>query len=623
MSTNTVKVKLHNMEIMLKYGYIVAASFRFTNNFQGEEEAYTAQLNYVTREDLQLQAVKMFISHFFNTFTYRSHLPLPTDNPTNIDVLLYLSSTNTDEQNDNSFKFNLELNMVGILVDRNVLEATLKFVERNETSNRMNICVKLPIAASDTLKTLNRKRYARMSYIAIELFTNIMEHAAQMQLPSDTQVIRLITNHIFQRTETEIAELEENGLMLQILKVVERLDNAFQTSSQNSHKTKIVQLSQKYLTRDLEDEYVQKGLEMEALQCKMITKTTNVNIRFHCGKQFYANVILTDFESMSLNLKAKIVGIDNSETEEIAKYLTSTCSEINDAFLKGKKDGRIVLAVKQHTDRMEELVLTAIKMILKRLLIAYRSHLQCATVKTTWVDVLVFPECSPTDGGHGSNNEGELKLNLRLFMSRITEENEICTATVNFITKKTSSPEDYNETDIHLKLPISTKEKGTTRQKVEVSAPCYGIASVGGMLFVISDKHIKKISLDKTVDFDLNSHSIFCDLPASEVYYLAVNREKLLFSADDSVFCYDINGVFQWIYKMKIPKQITTDEDGNVFVADAGTNVIVRYDGKSTENLLTNSNGLVLPTGVHYDKQEKCLLVCNFSNGRAFLFDRN
>lgn len=172
-------------------------------------------------------------------------------------------------------------------------------------------------------------------------------------------------------------------------------------------------------------------------------------------------------------------------------------------------------------------------------------------------------------------------------------------------------------------IKIIDIEKGTTCQKVEVSAPCYGIASVGGMLFVISDKHIKKISLDKTVDFDLNSHSIFCDLPASEVYYLTVNREKLLFSADDSVFCYDINGVFQWIYKMKIPKQITTDEDGNVFVADAGTNVIVRYDGKSTENLLTNSNGLVLPTGVHYDKQEKCLLVCNFSNGRAFLFDRN
>lgn len=62
---------------------------------KGKEEAFTAQLNYVTREDLQLQAVKMFISQFFNTFSYRSHLPLPTDNPTNIDVLLYLSSTNT------------------------------------------------------------------------------------------------------------------------------------------------------------------------------------------------------------------------------------------------------------------------------------------------------------------------------------------------------------------------------------------------------------------------------------------------------------------------------------------------------------------------------------------------
>lgn len=160
--------------------------------------------------------------------------------------------------------------MVGILVDRNVLEATLKFVERNETSNRMNICVKLPITASDTLKTLNRKRYARMSYIAIELFTKIMEHAAQMQLASDIQVIRLITNHIFQRTEAETAELEENDLMLQILKVVERLDNAFQTSPQNSHKKKIVQLSQKYLTQDLEDEYVKRGLEIEALQCKYL-----------------------------------------------------------------------------------------------------------------------------------------------------------------------------------------------------------------------------------------------------------------------------------------------------------------------------------------------------------------
>ncbi|XP_071146397.1 uncharacterized protein [Mytilus edulis] len=681
---------------------------------KGKEEAYTAQLNYVTREDLQLQAVKMFISQFFNTFSYRSHLPLPTDNPTNIDVLLYLSSTNTDDQNDNSFKFNLELNMVGILVDRNVLEATLKFVERNETSNRMNICVKLPITASDTLKTLNRKRYARMSYIAIELFTNIMEHAAQMQLTSDIQVIRLITNHIIQRREAETAELEENYLMLQILKVVERFDNAFQTSPQNSHKKKIVQLSQKYLTQDLEDEYVKRGLEIEALQCKMIIKTTNVNIRFYCGKQFYAKVILADFESMNLNLKAKIVGIDNSETEEIANYLKSTCSEINGAFLKGKKDGCIVFAVEQHTNGMEDLVLAAIKMLLKRLLLAYRSHLQCSTVKTTCVDVLVFPECTQKDGEHGSNNTGELKLSLKLFTSRITEENEICTATVNFITKKTSSEEDYHESDIHLKLPISTKaidssascsftirkevlrfkhlsvniqdcvmigklivlvdnlnnrliiknieddstrfqslsgfpwgitkienytvgvsypfekvihiidiENGATCQEIKVSAPCYGISSVDGMLFAISENYIEKISLDKTGNSDLNSYSIFCDLPALEVYYLTANREKLLFSSDDSVFCYDINGVFQWIYKMKIPKQITTDEDGNVFVADAGTNMIVRYDGKSAENLLTNSNGLVLPTGVHYDKQGQCLLVCNFSNGKAFLFDRN
>ncbi|XP_052083372.1 uncharacterized protein LOC127720692 isoform X2 [Mytilus californianus] len=729
---------------------------------KGEKEAYIAQLSYVTREDLQFQAIKTFISQFFNTFTYRSYLPLSTDNPTNIDVLLYPASTYTDDQNDDSFKLNLglnmaeiivdrnvleatlkfveinmyfigsyeayfvddqnddsfklnlELNMAEIIVDRNVLEATLKFVEINETSNRMNICLRLPIIAMDTSKRLNRKRYARMSYIAIELFTNILEHAAQMEVPSEIQSIRLIRNHVFQRTEAEIAELEEKELFLQILKVVERLDNSFQNSQENSYKEKIVLLSQTYLNQDLEIEFVKKGLEINALHCKMITKTTNVNIRLYCGKQFYAYVKQADFESMSLNLTAKIVGIENSGTEEIVKYLKSTCSEIDGAFLKGKKEGRIVLAVKQHVNGMEDLVLTASKMLLKRLLIAFRSHLQCATVKTTCVDVLVFPESTITDDSHGSNNDGELKLNLRLFTSRITEENEVCTATVNFIKKKTSSPKDYHETDIHLKLPINTKaiessascsftirkevlrfkplsvniqdcvmigklivlvdnlngrliikniaddstrfqrlsvfpwgitkienytvgisypsekcikiidlEKGTTCQIIKVSAPCYGISSVDGMMFAICDNYIKKISLDKTVNCDLNSHSIFCDLPALEVYYLTVSTEKLLFSADDSVYCYDINGVFQWIYKMKIPKNITTDEDGNVFVADAGSNVIVRCDGKRAENLLTKSDGLNFPTGVHYDKQGKCLLVCNFSNGRAFLFDRN
>ncbi|CAC5424434.1 unnamed protein product [Mytilus coruscus] len=681
---------------------------------KGEKEAHIAQLSCVTREDLQFQAVKTFIGHFFNTFTYRSHLPLPTDNPTNIDVLIYPASTSTDDQNDDSFKLNLELNMAGIIVHRNILEATLKFVEINETSNRMNICVGLPIIASDTLKRLNRKRYARMSHIAIELFTNMLENAAQMQVPSEIQFIRLIRNHIFQRTEAEIAELEENDLLLQILKVVECLDNAFQNSQENSYKKKIVLLSQTYLNQELENEFVKKGLEIHALRCKMITKITNVNIRLYCGKQFYAYVKQADFESMSLNLTAKIVGIENSETEEIVKYLKSTCSEIDGAFLKGKKDGRIVLAVKQHANGMEDLVLTAIKMLLKRLLIAFRSHLQCATMKTTCVDVLVFPESTITDDGHGSNNEGELKLNLRLFTSRITEENEVCTATVNFVKKKTPLHEDYHETDIHLKLPIDTKaiessascsftirkevlrfkplsvniqdcvmigklivlvdnlndrliirnieddstrfqclsafpwgitkienytvgisypsekrikiidlEKGTTCQIIKVSAPCYGISSVDGIMFAICDNYIKKISLDKTVNCDLNSHSIFCDLPTSEVYYLTVNAEMLLFSADDSVYCYDINGVFQWIYKMKIPKNITTDEDGNVFVADAGSNVIIRCDGKRAENLLTKSDGLNLPTGVHFDKQGKCLLVCNFSNGRAFLFDRN
>lgn len=51
--------------------------------------------------------------------------------------------------------------------------------------------------------------------------------------------------------------------------------------------------------------------------------------------------------------------------------------------------------------------------------------------------------------------------------------------------------------------------------------------------------------------------------------------------------------------------------------------LVVSYNGMYYREFFTRSDGLHLPYGIYFEKKEKVLLVCNFDEGKAFMFNIN
>ncbi|CAG2185333.1 unnamed protein product [Mytilus edulis] len=89
---------------------------------------------------------------------------------------------------------------------------------------------------------------------------------------------------------------------------------------------------------------------------------------------------------------------------------------------------------------------------------------------------------------------------------------------------------------------------------------------------------------------------------------------------------FDNKGSVIWAYEddfnMMEPRGISVDNNGNVFVASAGSNnvTIISPDGSRAKEILDQNNGLNEPCALHYDRSTNQLLVANFK-GMAFLFN--
>lgn len=98
-----------------------------------------------------------------------------------------------------------------------------------------------------------------------------------------------------------------------------------------------------------------------------------------------------------------------------------------------------------------------------------------------------------------------------------------------------------------------------------------------------------------------------------------------MYSDKTSIYCCSLEGKPIW----KLNKDeyqdlhgVTTDNEGNVYATNwKCAQVFVTDDGKHCRELLTETDGLDDPWGIHFDTQEKMLLVCNYKNRKAFLFD--
>ncbi|CAC5385844.1 unnamed protein product [Mytilus coruscus] len=166
-------------------------------------------------------------------------------------------------------------------------------------------------------------------------------------------------------------------------------------------------------------------------------------------------------------------------------------------------------------------------------------------------------------------------------------------------------------------INIST---GSVTSTINTSGYCYGISYNDNNLYVVTDRSIIHV-------MDLRGKVIrTIPLPSYRITDITVDRDRLVCIGYTSIYCCSLDGKLIWKFekdKFQDLDGVTTDNDGNVYVTDYNTNtvVVISDDGQHHRELLTKSDGLNEPRGIYFDKKENILLVCNYLDGKAFLFD--
>ncbi|CAG2230890.1 unnamed protein product [Mytilus edulis] len=166
-------------------------------------------------------------------------------------------------------------------------------------------------------------------------------------------------------------------------------------------------------------------------------------------------------------------------------------------------------------------------------------------------------------------------------------------------------------------INISTRSVTST---INTSGYCCGISYNDNNLYVVIGRSIIHV-------MDLTGKVIrTIPVPSDGINDITVDRDRLVCIDYTSIYCCSLDGKLMWKFKMdefQDLRRVTTDNEGNVYVTNEKTHtvLVVSDDGKHHRELLTESDGLDTPRGIYYDKRENVLLVCNKSNGKAFLFD--
>ncbi|CAG2231479.1 unnamed protein product [Mytilus edulis] len=111
--------------------------------------------------------------------------------------------------------------------------------------------------------------------------------------------------------------------------------------------------------------------------------------------------------------------------------------------------------------------------------------------------------------------------------------------------------------------------------------------------------------------------------------YTATFRDNVYHTNSDThtVFCYNLQGELQWTFHnesvLMMPFGIDVDSEGNLFVVGCLSNnvIVISLDGQRHREILTKSDGLSAPVSLHYSGPTNQLLVANFDNKKAFLFN--
>ena len=169
-------------------------------------------------------------------------------------------------------------------------------------------------------------------------------------------------------------------------------------------------------------------------------------------------------------------------------------------------------------------------------------------------------------------------------------------------------------------IDIERQEVMTT---ISMDTDIFGMTVTGRTIYYCTKENgLKMLNLsDKSVSDIIQSNM-------SSVYYVAASGDKLYYTnvKTDTVTCCNLQGTTQWEFNDKLilegPRGISVDNDGNVYVVGqcSANVVVISPDGQRYRQLLSSSDGLVIPFVLDYEKSTNRLLIVNASES-AFLFD--
>ncbi|CAC5397268.1 unnamed protein product [Mytilus coruscus] len=173
-------------------------------------------------------------------------------------------------------------------------------------------------------------------------------------------------------------------------------------------------------------------------------------------------------------------------------------------------------------------------------------------------------------------------------------------------------------------ITIIDLKRKQIKKTISLDSCNYGIALKDNQLIYSTyDRDIRMINLDDESISDvvrdkMSSHS-----------YVATFRDNIYHTNNETniVTCYNLQGKIQWTFQNKrvlmYPYGIDVDNDGNVYVVGFKSNnvVVISPDGQRYREILTASDGLSFPNSLHFSGSKNQLLVANYKNKKAHLFN--
>jgi hypothetical protein len=166
--------------------------------------------------------------------------------------------------------------------------------------------------------------------------------------------------------------------------------------------------------------------------------------------------------------------------------------------------------------------------------------------------------------------------------------------------------------------------KRSITKNINTKSDLYGITYNDGSLICCADHK-------GLIRIDLKDNSIIplvrCSLPAYSYVTTNGNNTYYTNTIQDKVACCDMDGKVQWEFKdtnvLVKPSGIATDNNNNIYVIGAGSDnvVILSPDEQNCKVLLSDRDGIYLPSGIHCDRASNQLLLIKTGGDPGLLYD--